>query len=137
MKEITVAAIPENLQEVLASIIPELEAAGCPMKKQLQIELAVEEIFVNIAHYAYQPNIGLVTIRYEIGGNPLQAVLQFIDSGKPYNPLLQKDPDISLSAKDREIGGLGIYLAKKSMDHIEYQYQDGKNILSISKNVGS
>lgn len=131
MREITVQAVPENLQPVLDMVNSELEAYDCPMKKQIQISIAVEEIYMNIAHYAYHPETGEACICFEVGGEPPQATIQFIDNGKPFNPLDRIDPDITLSASERDIGGLGLYLVKKTMEKVTYEYRDGKNILTI------
>ena len=133
MKEITVPAELERLEEVTAFIDQELRAHECPMKQQMQIDIAVEEIYVNIANYAYHPESGEATVRCSVGGDPLQVCIQFLDNGKPYNPLKKGDPDVSLPAEERDIGGLGIYMVKKSMDDIAYEYQDGKNILTLKK----
>lgn len=133
MKELQVQALTECLDEVLDFVNAELEAYDCPTKAQIQIAIAVEEIFVNIAHYAYKPEIGEAMIRCTVSENPLSVNVQFEDSGKPYNPLEVPDPDITLSAEKREIGGLGIFMVKKSMDNIDYEYKEGKNILTIRK----
>ena len=101
----------------------------------MQVQIAVEEIFVNLAHYAYGSEQGTATIRVEVGGDPLQVIITFIDQGVPYDPLKKEDPDISLSAEERQIGGLGIFMVKKSMDDVKYEYKDGKNILTISKKI--
>ena len=135
MKEITVPAALGELDRVTDFINEELEAQGCPLKAQMQIDIAVEEIYVNIAHYAYHPEVGEATVRCAVGGDPLQVEIQFLDSGTPYNPLAKEDPDTSLPAEERQIGGLGIYMVKKSMDHITYNYEDGKNVLTIKKNL--
>ena len=135
MKEITVPAALGELGRVTDFINEELEAQGCPLKAQMQIDIAVEEIYVNIAHYAYHPEVGEATVRCAVGGDPLQVEIQFLDSGTPYNPLAKEDPDTSLPAEERQIGGLGIYMVKKSMDHITYNYEDGKNVLTIKKNL--
>ena len=135
MKELTVAATLENLTPVQSFIEEELEAAGCPMKAMVQISVAVEEIYVNIAHYAYHPEIGEATVRCCVGGDPLQVTIQFLDSGKPFDPLQKPDADTTLSAEERDIGGLGILMVKKSMDAVEYTYESGKNILTIRKSI--
>ncbi|MDX9868619.1 MAG: ATP-binding protein [Kiritimatiellia bacterium] len=136
MKEMRFPAKTENLPEVIGFVTAELESASCPGKARMQIELAVEEIFVNIANYAYRPEVGEATVRCAVDNDPLQVVIQFLDQGKPYNPLAKKDADTSLPAAEREIGGLGILLVKKSMDSIDYEYRDGKNILTIRKKTG-
>ena len=136
MKSITVPATLEQLPHVQAFIEGELEANDCPMKAIMQISIAAEEIFVNIAHYAYHPEQGgTATIRCCVGGSPLQVTIQFLDNGKPFNPLDKEDADTTLSAEERNIGGLGILMVKKSMDAVDYLYEDGKNILTIKKSI--
>lgn len=135
MKELTIDATVENISRVTSFIEEQLENLGCSTKAQMQIAIAIDELFGNIAHYAYSPKIGPATVRAEVTGNPPEIVITFIDNGVPYDPLKQADPDISLSAKERETGGLGIYLVKKSMDDITYEYRDGQNILQIKKNL--
>ena len=114
-----IEALTDNLPNVLEYIDSELEKMDCPFKVQMQIDIAVEEIFVNIASYAYAPDTGKATIK--------------IESGVPYDPLKKQDPDVTLSADEREIGGLGIFMVKKSMDDMFYEYKDGQNILTIVK----
>ncbi|WP_295154867.1 ATP-binding protein [uncultured Ruminococcus sp.] len=133
MKELKITALTENLPQVLAFVDEQLEAADCPMKVQMQIEIAVEEIFVNIAHYAYEDEDGIAAIRVDVQGQPPSADITFIDSGVPYDPLAKTDPDVTLSAEERQIGGLGIFLVKKSMDDVIYEYSDGQNILTLKK----
>ena len=134
MKELTIEADVNKLDEVLAFIDEELERYDCPPKIQMQLDVSVEELFVNIAHYAYNPNKGTATLRVEIQEEPLSITITFIDGGVPYDPLAKEDPDITLSAEERQIGGLGIFMVKKSMDNMTYEYKDGKNILTIEKN---
>ena len=135
IQELKVEAQLENLSQVIQFVDRILESADCPMKAQMQIDLAVEEIFVNIAHYAYAPGKGDVSLRMEITGDPAAAVLVFTDSGVPYNPLVKDDPDISLSAAQREIGGLGIFMVKKMVDEMSYEFKDGCNVLTIRKKM--
>ena len=134
-KELTLDATVENLEQVLAFVDGELEAMDCPMKTQMQLDIAVEELFVNIAHYAYAPNTGSATVRVETGSEPKRVSITFLDSGVPYDPLAKPDPDVTLSAEERQIGGLGIYMVKKSMDDMTYVYRDGQNVLTITKNL--
>ena len=133
MKDITVNATLDNLEAVQDFVREELESQGCSMKVMMQIEIAVEEIYVNIVHYAYNPEIGKATIRCEVTDNPMQVIIQFLDSGVPFDPLAKEDADITLSAEDREIGGLGIFMVKQSMDEVNYEYKEGKNVLTIRK----
>ena len=135
MRELTVEAKLDHLDEVLAFVDSSLEEMECPIKAQMQIDLAVEEIFINIASYAYAPNKGRATVRVEAAGDPLTATVTFIDRGIPYDPLKKADPDVTLSADEREIGGLGIFIAKKVMDSIAYEYKNGQNILRIKKTI--
>ena len=133
MKDITVDATLDNLEVVQNFVSEELESQGCSMKVMMQIEIAVEEIYVNIVHYAYNPEIGKATIRCEVTDNPMQVIIQFMDSGIPFDPLAKEDADITLSAEERDIGGLGIFMVKQSMDEVNYEYKEGKNILTIKK----
>lgn len=133
MRELTVKATIENIGKVTDFVNEQLEEANCPIKAQMQINIAIDELFGNIAHYAYNPEIGSATVRVEVTKSPLAVIITFIDNGVPYDPLAREDPDTSLSAEERQIGGLGIYMVKKSMDEISYKYQDGQNILTIKK----
>ena len=135
MKELTIAATVENIEVVTDFVNEQLEALDCPMKAQMQIDIAIDELFGNIAYYAYNPDVGEATVRVEVTEDPLAVVITFIDNGVPYDPLAKEDPDITLSAEEREIGGLGIYMVKKSMDDITYEYKDGHNILKIKKHI--
>ena len=105
------------------------------MKAKMQLDIAVEEIFINIANYAYAPGIGKATVRVEVSGDPVTVTITFIDRGVPYDPLKKDDPDITLSADEREIGGLGIFMTKKVMDNISYEYKGGQNILTLKKTI--
>ena len=133
MEKITVEAILDNLQTVVDFATEKLEARDCSMKAIMQTELVIEEIFVNIASYAYHPEIGPATFCMEFEENPNAMLMTFIDSGKPYNPLEQETPDTTLSIEERDVGGLGIFLVKKNVDEIAYEYTDGKNILRMKK----
>lgn len=133
MKELTLAATVENIAVVTDFVNAELETADCPMKAQMQIDLAIDEIFANIAQYAYAPGTGMATVRFALQPDPRTAVLTFLDSGIPYNPLEKEDPDTTLSAEEREIGGLGILLIKKTMDAVEYIRTNGQNVLTVRK----
>ena len=135
MKELNIAATVENIATVTDFVNEQLEALDCPMKAQMQIDIAIDELFGNIAQYAYNPETGDATVRVEVIEEPLSVVITFIDGGMPYDPLAKADPDTTLSAEERDIGGLGIYMVKKSMDDITYEYKDGQNILKIKKNL--
>ena len=135
MKELNIAATEENIEVVTDFVNEQLEALDCPMKAQMQIDIAIDELFGNIAHYAYNPEVGDAIVRVEVVEDPLAVVITFIDQGVPYDPLAKADPNTTLSAEEREIGGLGIFMVKKSMDEIAYEYKDGQNILKIKKRL--
>ena len=135
MKQLDVQAIDKNLPQVLAFVDEQLDAADCPKKIKIQIDLAVEEIFINIAHYAYDPDIGTATVRVDVLGDPPSVDITFIDNGIPYDPLAKQDPNVKLPARDRKIGGLGIFMVKKNMDDVKYEYIDGHNILTMKKGL--
>ena len=134
-EELTLDATVENLDTALSFIDERLEQLECKMPTQMQIDVAVEELFVNVAHYAYAPNTGSITVRFEAKDDPKRVAITFIDGGVPYDPLAKPDPDVTLSAEERPIGGLGIYMVKKSMDNVYYEYKDGKNVMTIEKNL--
>ena len=124
-----------NLYEALGFVDAHLEEADCPMKAQVQIDTAVEEIFVNVASYAYEDEKGRITLKMKIGEDPKEAVITIIDSGTPYDPLAKEDPDVTLSAEEREIGGLGVYMTKQFMDEVSYERKDGQNMLTLRKKL--
>ncbi len=135
MKELTLEAKIENIPKVTAFIDEELEARDCSMKAQVQLDVAVDELFSNVSYYAYAPDTGYATIRFEYDEQTDTAQVTMIDRGVPYNPLEKEDPDVTLSAKEREVGGLGIFLVKKTMDDMTYCREDGANIVRIKKRL--
>ena len=135
MKELDLKAIKENLPQVLEFVGAALDEIGCGHKPRIQIETAVEEVFVNIASYAYDPEIGPATIRVETSKDPLSVTMSFIDCGKPYDPLAKPDVELDRPMKERKKGGLGFFMVKKSMDGVNYEYKNGKNILTLKKNL--
>lgn len=135
MREIIIDANTGNLGKVLEFVDNFLEERGCSPKAKMQIDIAVEEIFVNIASYAYGGKKGSALVRVDSVLDPLSAVITFMDGGVRYDPLAKPDPDVTLSAEERPVGGLGIYMVKKSMDKIKYEYKEGKNILTIQKKL--
>ena len=135
MRELELDALRENLPKVLSFIDEDLEAAECPMMTQTAIEIAVEEIYINIASYAYGDKTGKALIQVAMTDEPLSIEITFIDSGTKYNPLEKEDPDLNLPLMERKKGGLGIFMVKESMDDVLYEYKDGKNMLTICKNL--
>lgn len=136
MKELNIAAKVENIEVVTDFINEQLEELGCPMRYRIQFDVAVDELFGNIARYAYDGKEGEAIIRFDHALSPLSVSVTFIDSGSPFDPLQSEDPDITLPAEERRIGGLGIFVVKKTMDQMDYRYEDGKNILTIKKVIG-
>ena len=132
-KGITVPADMEHLEDVMGLVQEIMYKAGVDEKQRLKIEICVEEMYTNIASYAYENNEGKAEIKCHATDNPNEIVIEFSDSGKPYNPLEKDDPDINAPIEERPIGGLGIYMTKKMMDSVSYEYKDGKNVLLISK----
>lgn len=133
MKSIVVPAKNEYVSQVTAFVTEQLEGYDCPATAQMQVELAIEEIFVNISSYAYHPVDGDAEVRCEVLEDPLRVIVQFLDNGKPYDPLARGEVDISKEALLSRVGGLGIHLVKKTMDDVSYTYENGKNILTIQK----
>ena len=131
--ELTVDADTAHLEEVQRFIGERLAETACPPKALSQIALVAEEVFVNIASYAYAPGTGTATVRVQTTEAPAAATITFLDRGVPYDPLAQRDPDVALCAEAREVGGLGIFLTKKLTDEARYEYRDGQNILTLTK----
>ena len=134
--ELQLTSEENNLTELLSFVKERLAEAGYSLKMQRQIATAAEEVFVNIAHYAYEPEIGPVCVGMELTDMPDAVTLTFADTGMPFNPLEKQDPDVSLPGEEREIGGLGIFMTKMIMDEMTYEYSKGQNILSMRKCFG-
>ena len=135
MKILCVPAKTEKLIDVTDFVMEELEQYDCSPKTRYQLELAIEEIFVNIASYAYEPGEGDAEIRCDILLDPLRVEIQFLDEGKPFDPLAREKADTSPDAFMERVGGLGIFLVKETMDDVRYAYENGKNVLTILKNL--
>ena len=135
MKTLTVPAERDQLDVVQSFADEALDQVPCTLEIRLQLQIAVEELFVNIASYAYAPDRGEAVIGCRVEQEPPSITIQFRDWGKPFDPLAKKDADITLSAEERGIGGLGIYMVKNSMDDVRYQYENGQNVLTIHKNL--
>ncbi len=123
------------LDDVIAFVEAELEAAECPLKTVMAITVAIEEVFVNVAHYAYGTDSGDVRMGIGFDVTSRTMVFTMADKGVPFDPLAKPDPDITLSAEERQIGGLGIFITKKTMDSVEYRYDNGENILTMTKKI--
>ena len=123
-----------ELPEVQEFLKAELKNIGFIKNDINQVLLVSEEIFINIAKYAYKGEVGKCNIKIHVN-NKNVLVCTFEDSGTPFNPLKREDPDLNVSAEERNVGGLGIYMSKNIMDNIEYQYKDNKNIIQITKKM--
>ena len=132
-RELTLDARTENVEQVTAFVDEILEGMDCPMKTQMQIDVAIDELFSNIANYAYGEQGGKVTVAVETMEAPRAVAITFIDRGIPYDPLSKADPDTTLSAEERQLGGLGIFLVRRKVDDVRYVYENGKNVLTIEK----
>ena len=135
MNKLVVPAEIDKLDDVIAFVDTSLEGHEYSDKTLMEIEIAVEEIFVNIASYAYPPGTGVVSVETDISSKPETLIARFIDNGIKYDPLEKDDPDTGLSVEDTPIGGLGIFITKESMDDVIYEYKDNKNILTIRKEL--
>jgi len=136
MREMTVEATFEQIKPVTDFVNAELRELGCSERIRIQVDVAIDELFGNIARYAYDPETGPATVRVDVEEEPLCVIITFIDHGVPYDPLSAEFVDTThLSAKERPIGGLGLFMVKKTMDDISYSYRDGQNILTIRKNI--
>lgn len=135
MPKITLPAVIESIETATDFVNGILEDAGCSVRAQIQLDVALDELLSNVARYAYDGGEGDFTVSVEILEDPKRAVLTITDEGIPYDPLQKEDPDVTLATDERDIGGLGIFIVKKSMDDITYAYEGGKNILSIFKKI--
>lgn len=135
MKKWVFKAETDSIPQVTACIDEQLEALDCPMKAQMQIDVAIDELFGNIAHYAYKDGSGDAAVHFDFDASTRTVSIAFLDSGVPFDPLAKADPDVHLAAEERGIGGLGIFLVKKTMDGVHYRYENGMNILTIQKRI--
>ena len=135
MTKKTFPAKTESLSDVLSYVEETLEQFECPMKIQTALCVAIEEVFVNVAHYAYPESAGDMTLHIGFDEKTRAITFRMTDKGVPFDPLKKPDPDITLSAEEREIGGLGIFITKKTMDQITYAYNNGENVLIMIKKI--
>ena len=133
MKEIVLGADVANIESVTDFVNEELESNGCSMRAQTQIDIAIDEILSNVAFYGYPDGKGQIRVTVDFPGSEAKVVIAFEDNGIEFNPLEKTDPDVTLAAEDRKIGGLGIFLCKQLMDEVEYQYVDNCNVLIMKK----
>ena len=131
----TFPAKTESLSDILGFVDQKLDSFECPMKIQMAVCVAIEEVFVNVAHYAYGEDQGDMCLGIGFDEENRTVTFRMTDKGIPFDPLQKPDPDITLSAEDREVGGLGIFIAKKTMDSISYAYENGENILTMTKKL--
>ena len=132
-RELTMDAVIENVTSLTETVDGMLESMDCPMRVQAQIDIAIDEVFSNIANYAYAPDVGTAVVRIETCREPASITLVFRDWGIKYNPLAKKDPDVTLGLEERQIGGLGIFIVKKSMNKMYYRRRGRQNVLTLVK----
>jgi anti-sigma regulatory factor (Ser/Thr protein kinase) len=128
-----ITATVDNLDTLLDWMDELLMQCNFKGSSKVQLDISVEEIYINICNYAYDEGGGKAFVEFDAACDPLKVIITFEDMGKPYDPLLHEDPDIELPLKDRKIGGLGIFMTKKYMDDVSYEYIDGKNVLKLVK----
>jgi anti-sigma regulatory factor (Ser/Thr protein kinase) len=121
--------------DVLGYVEETLESYECSMKIQMAVCVAIEEVFVNVAHYAYGDGEGEVSLDIDFDEENREVTFRLTDQGVPFDPLKKPDPDITLPVEEREIGGLGIFITKKTMDTVTYAYENGENILTMMKKI--
>ena len=128
-------AVRENIPRITEFVDAALERMDCSVKAQMAIDIALDEILANICHYAYAPGTGTVEVCVDHDAENRTAEITFRDRGVPFDPLQKEDPDTTLTAEQRQIGGLGIFLVRKTMDAVEYRREDGCNVLTIRKKI--
>lgn len=128
-------AIKANIPQITEFVNTELDRLGCSIKAQMAIDIAIDEMLANISSYAYAAGKGTVEVRVDFDEENRTVAITFMDRGIPFDPLQRKEPDTSLPAEEREIGGLGIFLVRKTMDAMEYRRENGTNILTIRKKI--
>ena len=134
--QITVSATVDQVKTVTCFVNDRLKPLGCSERIRVQVDVAIDEIFSNIAYYAYNPDTGPATVRIKVEEDPLSVIITFIDQGIPFDPLAEEHADTTrLPKAERPIGGLGLFMIKKFMDVISYEYKDGQNILTIRKKI--
>ena len=133
--ELTLPARAESVPPLLDFIAKQLGKVTNNSNITNLTLVSCEEVFANILQYAYPDSRGTATVHFEINSDPKSITITFIDKGTPYNPLLNAAPDLDLPPDERDAGGLGIFIIKQSMDHVEYQFVDGKNVLTLTKNI--
>ena len=132
---ITLPATVENIGKITAFVEGRMEEKDCPLKQIMQVSMAVDEVMANVAMYAYAPGTGDVTVTVDFDDGSRTVSITFIDRGVAFDPLAEEDPDVTLPAEQRKIGGLGIFLVKKTMDDVAYRREGDKNVLCIKKKV--
>lgn len=130
-KEIRVPAIRENVAAISAFTEDTLNEMECSPKVTMKFLIAMDEIITNVVNYS-----GAKEMTVQISKEDGVVSVRILDDGKPFDPLQHADPDITLDASEREIGGLGIYMVKKSMDDVIYFYEDGRNVLKLELSTG-
>jgi len=134
-KSIELDATLENWKSVKNFLKEILVEKNCSRDDERTLQMAIEEIYCNIVNYAYAPHVGKVKIVGHFENDECVIILQFIDEGKPFNPLEKDEPDFTIAPEDREVGGFGIFIVREMVDNMSYEYKDRKNILTLKKNL--
>ncbi len=135
MKEWSFPARTDSIPELAARSDTELEAVSCPLKNRMQLDVIIDEVFSNICRYAYGAGAGDASVCFRFDGEKNEVSLTFRDRGIPYDPLESREPDVTLSAEEREIGGLGIFLVKQLADGVRYERDGDTNVLTVTKKL--
>lgn len=135
MMKLRLKAEVENVDLLTEFVNEQLEGMDCPLKAMMQIDIALDELFGNVCNYAYGEQIGDVVVEVEELEEQNMVRISLIDAGVPFDPLAKDDPDISLSLHERTVGGLGIFMVKRTMDELRYEYREGNNIVTITKSI--
>lgn len=134
-KELTVMAEAENIDKITSFVNKQIKRLGGTKRAMVQIEVALDELFANICNYAYDDGVGHVTVRVQDVPEQNSVCITLEDEGMPFDPLAREDPDVTLGLHERGVGGLGIYMVKKTMDDVRYEYRDGLNMLTVVKSL--
>lgn len=125
----------ENVDIVTDFVNEQLEGMDCSMRSITQIDIALDELFSNVCRYAYGDEVGHVTVYVEEQEEAGTVSITLEDEGMPFDPLSRDDPDVTLGIEERQIGGLGIFMVKRTMDNVSYEYVEGKNRLTVEKRL--
>ena len=135
VQKITLPAVVDSIEKVTEFVNDRLQKSNIPQKIQTQIDVVIDELMSNVTKFAYRDGKnGDISVEMEV--NEEEIAMTFRDSGVPFNPLEQADPDVNAPLEQRKIGGLGLFLVRKTMDKLNYVYENGQNVLTVIKKLG-